>query len=63
MLHAWNLAALAVCLALASLSLVRGLAGMVVVGRDTPGRLEAAALVLAGIVGLAGAALMHHSPG
>jgi len=61
-LHAWDLVMLAFCLALASLSLVRGLAGLLV-GRGALGVLEALVLVLAGAGGLIGAVLVYHGPG
>ena len=61
LLHAWNLAALALCLALASLSLVRGLAGLIV-RRNALGLLEAVVLVVAGVGGLTGSVLVYHIP-
>lgn len=50
LLHAWLLIALAFCAILASLSLLRGVAGLVVV-RTLLGGLEAVALSAGGVVG------------
>jgi hypothetical protein len=61
LLHAWIVLALALCAILASLSLVRGVAGLLV-ARAALGRLEAAALFLAGIAGWIGATLVYHWP-
>ena len=62
MLHLWTIAMLALCAALAAVSLLRGLAGLAV-ARTTLGRLEAAALLLAGLGGLFVMALSRHIPG
>lgn len=62
MLQGWTLLALAFCLTLASLSLVRGIANLIV-ARQMPVRAEAAALLLTGIVGWIGALLVHRSAG
>ena len=62
LLHGWTLLALAFCLTLASLSLVRGIANLIV-ARQMLVWAEAGALLLAGIVGWIGALLVHRSAG
>lgn len=62
MLRAWEYAALGICLILASLSLVRGLAGLLV-ARHALMRAEGGALLLAGIVGWIGVFLVLRTPG
>ncbi len=59
MLHAWNLITLAFCAALALLSLLRGIAGLIVARGALP-RLESATLCLASVAGWIGIALIYH---
>lgn len=61
LLQAWNVGVLAFSAGLASLSLLRGGAGLIV-ATTTMERLEAAALLLAGIGGWLGAAMLFHRP-
>jgi hypothetical protein len=59
LLHAWMLMALAFCAILASLSLLRGMAGLVAV-RTLLGGLEAAALAGGGVAGWIVLILVYH---
>lgn len=59
MLHAWNLVALAFCAILASLSLLRGIAGLIAV-RTVLGGLESVTLGLGGLAGWVGIVIIYH---
>ena len=59
LLHAWKLIALAFCAILASLSLLRGAAGLIT-ARTVPGGLESAALGLGGVAGWIVLILVSH---
>jgi hypothetical protein len=58
----WTIVTVAFCAGLAAIALLRGLAGLVV-GRAWLGRLEAVALLFAGLVGWLVLALSRHVPG
>jgi len=62
LLRAWEYAALGLCLILASLSLMRGLAGLVV-ARQALARAEGGALLLAGVAGWIGIVLVYRTAG
>lgn len=60
MLHSWDLLALAVCALLASLALLRGIAGLITAS-GALARLEALALSLVGLGGWGGVVLARHA--
>jgi hypothetical protein len=62
LLRAWEYAALGFCLVLASLALLRGLAGLFVARQAVAGA-ESGALVLAGIAGWIGVFMVVRGPG
>lgn len=58
MLHAWNLIALAFCASLATLALARGQAEFLAMP-GVLGKMEGAALTLAGVAGWVGILILH----
>lgn len=62
MLHLWTILLLVFCAGLATVALLRGLAGLLV-GRGALARLEAAALTLVGLAGWIGLLIVRRGPG